>query len=158
MAGDLRVLGFAAASGRVGFVLLSRGDVELLGMSRKASIGPAEASGYAAQRIEELRPDVIVTEKVVASSKKGGTTRTVIAAITAVADLAEVMNMDVVRGRMHATRFDEARKLAERYPAMQPYLPKVRKPWEAEPKALIYFEAIALIESALGRQSADPTA
>ena len=145
-----RVLAMAAASGRVGHVLLNDGKVAEFGMSRKASSGPAAARAYAAQRIETLRPDVVVTEKVLCNSKKGPKTRDIILAITSVADVADVQNAEVARGHAHANRFEEAQDICLRYPAMLPHLPKVRKPWEAEPKSLIYFEALSLIESLCG--------
>lgn len=148
--GERRVLAIAAASGRVGHVLVIGSNVADLGMSRKASLGPTAARTYAAQRIEDLRPDTVITEKVLRRSKKGEKTRAIIAAITSVADLADVLNMEVVRGRSHPNRFAEAKELAGRYPALRPYLPNVRKPWEAEPKTLIYFEAVSLVETALG--------
>ena len=150
-----RVLTISAASGRVGHVLVEKGRVVDLGMSRKASSGPTEASAYAAQKIEMLRPDYVVTEKVLRKSKKGDKTREIIAAITSVADVADVMNMAVARGHSFVNRFDEAADIVERYPEMRPYLPKVRKPWEAEPKTLIYFEAISLIDSAFGMESSN---
>ncbi|MFC6637403.1 hypothetical protein GV827_17580 [Sulfitobacter sp. JBTF-M27] len=151
---DRRILSIAVASGRVGHVVLEGANVVHLGMSKKASMGPAEARAFTAQALEDRRPDVVVTEKVLKKSKKGSKTRSVIKAITEVADCADVLNFEVSRGRSHDSRFDEARELAARYPKMEPYLPSGRKPWEAEPKTLIYFEALSLIESALGRISA----
>ena len=70
-----RVLAIAVASGRVGHVLVEADKVVDLGMSRKASSGPIEARTYAAQRMENLRPDVVVTEKISRKSKKGKKTR-----------------------------------------------------------------------------------
>lgn len=151
MGPDCRIMAIAAASGRVGFILLIGNAVVDRGLSRKASTGPSEAATYAAERIEQLRPDVVVTEKVPARSRKSAKTRAVIDAITAVADLADVLNIAVVRGRSHDNRFAEAADLALRYPEMQRCLPKIRRPWEAEPKTLMYFEAMSLIESAFGQ-------
>lgn len=145
-----RVLTIAAASGRVGHVLLETRKIVDLGMARKASTGPVAARVYAAQQIENLRPEVVVTEKVLSNSKKGEKTRSIIAAITSVADVADVESVEAVRGRSHKNRFEEAADIARRYPELRPYLPAVRKPWEAEPKPLIYFEAIALMESVFG--------
>ena len=149
------MLAISVASGRVGHVLLEAGKVADLGMSRKASSGPTEARGYTAQRIEILRPDVIVTEKLLRKSKKGEKTRAIIAAITSVGDVADVLNVEVARGRSHKNRFEEAADVVGRYPEMRPYLPKIRKPWEAEPKTLIYFEALSLIESVFGEARPD---
>ena len=152
MENDRRVLVIAVASGRVGHVFLDHREVVGHGMSRKASTGTSEAGAHAAKLIENFRPDIVVTEKVLANSKKGDTTIEVIEAITSVAEMADVTDLNVVRSHSFDNRFNEARDLAERYPEMRPYLPRTRKPWEAEPKALIYFEALSLFESALGRK------
>ena len=74
-----------------------------------------------------------------------------IRSIGAVADVADILSVEIVRGRSFRNRFEEAADMVKRYPEMSPYLPSVRKPWEAEPKALIYFEALSLIESLLGQ-------
>lgn len=147
---DRRVLAIAVASGRVGHVLLEQRRVINLGMTRSASTGEAAARSFALQKINDLEPEVVLTEKVLAQSRKGDRAKTVIATIAEVASLAQVEHLSVVRGRSHENRFDEATDLARRYPALVPYLPPRRRPWEPEPKALIYFEALALFESAFG--------
>ncbi|MFC6639893.1 hypothetical protein [Sulfitobacter sediminilitoris] len=150
------VLAFAAASGRVAHVLVVQGTVKSVGMSRKASVGPKEARAYAARQIERFRPDNVITEKLLARSKKGAKTRRIIEALRSVAELADVESIAVVRGQAHANRFVEAQDLARRYPTLQPYLPKVRRLWDPEPKTLIYFEALSLIEATLGQAPSLP--
>lgn len=145
-----RVLAIAVASGRVGHVFLDDGAVADLGMSRKASTDQVAAQAYAAQQIEVFRPDLVVTEKLTVKSRKGGKTRIIIDTINSVVDMADVLNADVVRVRVHTNRFEEAADLVTRFPKMRDYLPEVRKPWEAEPKALIYFEALSLVETFFG--------
>jgi len=150
MTAKLRVLAFAAASGRVAHVLVVKDRIKSLGMSRKASMGPMEARAYAAQQIEQMRPDIVITEKLLTTSKKGARTRQIIDALRAVAELADLESIAVARGQVHVNRFAEARDLARRYPTLRPYLPKVRRIWEPEPKTLIYFEALSLIETTFG--------
>jgi len=151
-----RVLAMSAASGKVGHVLVLNDRVVDLGMSAKASKGPTEARTYAMQRIELLRPDVVVTELLMRTTKKGDKTRSIIEALTSVANVANVSSMEVARGRSQANRFEEATDLAQMFPAMRRYLPKVRKPWESEPKTLIYFEALSLYVAAFGQASQAP--
>lgn len=146
-------MSLAAASSRVAYVLLADAQVIALGMSRKASYGPDTARSYAAQQIEDNRPDVVITEKVLKGSRKGPRTRAIIAAMTSVADVADVMSIEVVRAQSHADRFEEARDLARRYPALHAYLRSARKPWDPEPKTLIYFEALSLFEAAFGKSA-----
>ncbi|KCV82452.1 hypothetical protein ATO10_05906 [Actibacterium atlanticum] len=137
----------AVASGRVGHVLIERGQVIDKGMSSTASQDIAEVRRFAARRIELLRPDIIVTERLPNDSKKGLKTRMVITAMTAEAEASEPPSLVVERVRRTHNRFEEAAQLCRVYPEMQILLPRKRKPWESEPKALIYFEALALIEA-----------
>lgn len=157
MTGKRRVLAFSAASGRVAHVLVVKGHIKGLGMSRKASTGPGEARAYAAKQIEQARPDIVITEKLLARARKGAKTRGIIEAMRSVAELADVDSIAVVRGQAHANRFVEAQDLARRYPMLQPYLPNPRRLWDPEPKALIYFEALSLIESTFGTPSSSQT-
>lgn len=149
MTGD-RVLAVAAASGRVGYVVLDDMTASISGLSRKAATGPAEAAACAATWIEQFRPVMVITEKVPASSKKGERTRSIIAAISGVAETADVLNLAVIRAQVHRNKFEEAAALAEAHPELAHLLPKARRPWDSEPKAIIYFEALSLAHSALG--------
>ncbi len=88
-------------------------------------------------------------------SKKGERTRTVIAVIAAVADVADVAHIAVVRWQGHRNKFAEAAALAEDHPRLAHLLPKVRKPWDPEPKTTVYFEALALVLAALGDPKID---
>ena len=150
---DRRALAIAAASGRVGYVLLEDMRPELWGLSRKASRGAVDASEVAANWIERIRPDLVVTEKILAGSAKGPKTRDIIAAITAVAELADVLDLQVARHQAYPSKYDEAKALAADFPELAHLLPDERKPWQSEPRTMIYFEALALALAALG----DPT-
>lgn len=150
MAARRRVLSIMAASGKVGYLLLENRRVVTKGLSRKASIGEAEAATSAAHWIEQLRPDVVVTEHIPKRSRKGANTRAVTDAIAGVAELADLRHVRVVRGHSHANKFVEAAALAKAFPELAPLLPAPRKPWDSEPKPIIYFEALALALSALG--------
>ena len=144
------VLTIAAASGRVAYVLLKDMHVSAWGLSRKASNGPDDAALCAARWIEWLRPDVVVTEKITKGSKKGARTRSVTSAITAVADRADILNVEVVRGRSYPSKYAEAHGLARDFPELAHLVPKRRKPWDTEPRTTVYFEALALALAALG--------
>jgi len=145
-----RVLTIAAASGRVGHVLLEDMVVATWGLSRKASRGAGEAEISAAGWIERLRPDIVVTEKILPGSRKGDRSKTVIAAITAVADLADVLNIEVARWQGYESKFAEAKALAEDHPKLAHLVPKVGRPWDPEPRTTLCFEALALALCALG--------
>lgn len=150
MAPRQRVLTIAAASGRVGFVCLEDMTVQTWGLSRKASRSETEAAACAAAWIEQLRPDVVVTEKVSARSRKAARTRSVIAAIGDVADRADLLHICVPRWQGYPTKFVEAEELARVHPELAHLVPKPRRAWDPEPRTTVYFEALTLAHSALG--------
>lgn len=150
MATEQRVLTIAAASGRVGFVLLDDMIVQVWGLSRKASRGEAEAAACATGWIEQLRPDVVVTERVLPRSRKAARTKSVIAAIANVADRADLLHIRVSRWQAYSTKFEEAEALARVHPELRQLVPKPRRAWDPEPRTTVYFEAVALAHSALG--------
>lgn len=139
-----RILAIAVATGRVGYVLLKGRRLRDWGLSRKASTDPAHAVAQAKRWIEELEPDVVVTEKVAADSRKGEKTRSLIAAIAALAERVEVMGISVRRPRQFANKYDEAEALVAWYPELAPWRPTREKLWQAEPRSTVYFEALVL--------------
>lgn len=150
MAGRQRVLAFAAAAQHVGYLLLEDMKGTAWGISRRASRGGADAAAWTADLIESLRPHVVITEKVMRSSKKGPRTKDVISAMTAVADRADLLNLEVARPHVHETKFEEASALAKSHPELAHLLPEERRIWDPEPRRMIYFEALALALAALG--------
>ncbi|MEQ8964879.1 MAG: hypothetical protein RID91_03570 [Azospirillaceae bacterium] len=145
-----RVLTIAAANGRVGYVFLDDTVVLTWGLSRKASRGPDEAAARTAQWLETLRPDVVITEKITRRNRKGDRTKAVIAAIRSVAEMADVLAIEVARVQSHQNKFEEAVEIAAIFPELARLVPKYRKPWQTEPKTTVYFEAAALVLSAFG--------
>ena len=109
-----RVLSIAAASGRVGYVLLVDRKISTWGLSRKASANQDHAATRCANWIERLRPDVVVTERVLNRSKKGARTRAVIAAMTEVAEIADVRNIVVSRMRTSLRKPPSSRRIFRR--------------------------------------------
>lgn len=139
-----RVLGIAVASGRVGYVLMFQGKPCQWGLSRKAAKSEEEATKRVTAWIARFRPDVVVTEKVSVSCRKGEKAKSIIQAIAGVAADAEVYDVSVPRPHQHANKFAEAEALADRFPALRPWLPPPRKLWDSEPRKTTIFEAVAL--------------
>jgi hypothetical protein len=140
----LKVLAIAAATGRIGYVFLIGGKLRDWGLSRKASKSPALAAEQTKLWIEQLNPDVVVTEKVAATSTKGAKTRYLIEAIARVASNANLLDVCVTRIDEFKNKYDEAKHLGERFPEMSIWVPRPRRIWEPEPRNTILFEALAL--------------
>lgn len=140
----LRVLAIAVATGRIGYVFLKGGELCDWALSRKASRDPKAAAEKAQEWIDELEPDVVVTEELPKRSRKGSRTRAMIEAITRVAERANVLDITISAVRVSRNKYDEAERLAERFPEISAWAPAKRRIWESEPRNTIYFEALAL--------------
>jgi hypothetical protein len=139
----LRVLSFAAATGRIGHVLVWGEKLLDWGLSRKASLTPALAAQHAEKLIRILRPDVVVTEDVPKTSSKSSKTRAIIEAVARVAERARLLDVRT-RPQLFPNKYAEADHLAEQFPELKPWKPKRRMLWDSEPRTTVLFEALAL--------------
>lgn len=144
MAGP-RLLSIAAASRRVGHVFFIGGRLIYWGGSDMAIRSPEYAARTTRKWIGKFRPQIVVTEKIEAGSRKGENTIKVIGAIAKVAADAPLSDIAVPRIRHFESKYEEAKAIAKRYPAIAHLLPKKRPAlWESEPRQMIFFEATAL--------------
>lgn len=154
MAGS-RVLAIAAGSGRIAYVLMVKGKPFDWRLSRKASTSPKLAATYAKDWIDRLRPDVVVTEKITKQCRKGEKTKALIRVVANVAANEEVFDVEVVRPCDYRNKYVEAQEFTNRFTELRPLLPRTRKSWEAEPRAITYFEALALALVVIERNGND---
>lgn len=149
-----RVLGIAAASGRVGFVLMFRGKPCQWGLSRTAAKTATEAARIAKDWIIRFRPDVVVIEEITGKCRKGKRAKANIAAIASLAADAELYDVSVPRPHRFRNKYAEAEALAERFPELRPRLPKKRPLWDSEPRNTTIFEALVLALEVVDREQA----
>jgi hypothetical protein len=150
MAG-LKILAFAAASNRVGAVLLVGDKLMDWQMSSKASRDSVIAAAYAQKLINILTPDIVVTERPEDAKRKGLRTKDIIDAIAVTAANNYVLDVSVKRGQKYANKYAEADALAERYPDLAAWKPEKRRFFDNEPRNTVLFEALALAEFVLNR-------
>ena len=142
----LKILAIAVATGRIGYVFLKGKKLRDWGLSRKASKAPELAARQAQTWINELKPDVVVTEKIEAGSRKGRKSKELIAAIARAAAHNYLLDVSVRRLRAFKDKYTEAKALAAEFPELVPWLPKKRRIWEPEPRNTVYFEALVLAQ------------
>lgn len=148
MAG-LKVLAIAVAKGRAGYVFLSSGELLDWNLSVKAVKSANDVVGWAQGLISDLKPDVVVTEKITENCRKGRKAKGLIMAVVEIASHNYVLDVSVERPRHHACKYEEAQELAGRYPELNGWLPKKRRYFDSEPRQTILFEALALAEDVL---------
>lgn len=152
-----KVLALAAATGRVGYVYFIDGEPVHWVISHKAATSPLLAAKQTAEWISLLAPDLVVTELIGARSRKGSNTKYLIAAMADTAREVDCKDHSVPRVQHYANKYEEADALAARFPMLLAWLPNRPRIWEAEPRNMILFEAVALALSIIeeGETSAE---
>lgn len=142
-----RILAAAAASGKTAYVFFVDGRLKQWGMSRKASKSAGHASSVMKQWIDQLRPDVVITEDIQYADKKSEKTKSIIDAMACTADKEPTVNsLRITRQQHYQNKYDEAEALAQAYPILKAWVPKPRRFFDNEPRNTVLFEALALAD------------
>ncbi|MEX0957312.1 MAG: hypothetical protein WDZ83_19115 [Rhizobiaceae bacterium] len=139
-----KVLAIAAGTGRVAYVFFVGQRLHYWQLSYAASHSPTDAARYAKAWIEQMRPDVVVTEKVTMRSRKGRQAKMNLEAIVRVAERELLFDIQVERPHRFPNKYTEAEAFAERFPELARWVPRKRRLWDPEPKNITIFEALAL--------------
>jgi len=146
----LKVLAVAVASGRAGYTFLEGTQLRDWGITEKAVKNTSELVAFVQQLINELRPDVVVTEKCNPDCMKGSRTKRLIKSIIELASHNYVLDVSVPRPRRFQSKYEEAEELVSRHQDIVGYLPeRKRRFYEFEPRSMILFEALALAEEVI---------
>ena len=144
-----RLLAIAAATGRVGYVFFIGKHLTDWRVSEKAAKSSEKAAGEVEKWINQLQPDVVVTEKVGRRAKKDGKTLEINAAMARTAEHNYLLDVAVERDPVLPNKYDEAKAQAKRFPEIAAWLPKKRRFFDNEPRNIVLFEALTLAESIL---------
>lgn len=124
-------LSIAVASGRIGYLYLTDGEVRDWGISTVAAKSTGAAKSKTDFLIETYRPSLIVTEKLSAHIRKSGRTIANLHAVEETAQGADAQHIAVERVQYHANKYIEMNALAEKHPVLASWLPAKRKLWES---------------------------
>lgn len=144
-----RLLALAVTSGRVGAVFFIGPKLLDWRMSEKAARGMAEAAEYVSRLIEELSPNVVVTERIDRVRNKGSNTKELIEGMALAASESETLDLVVERPWRFKNKYDEIEALTERYPDLGKWKPKRRRFFDNEPRNTVLFEALVLADEVL---------
>ncbi|MEM6902643.1 MAG: hypothetical protein AAF556_05335, partial [Pseudomonadota bacterium] len=140
----------AVATGRAGYVCLYGSEVIDWGIIVKATRNSADLVSYVQELISTIKPDVVVTEKLGETCRKGKRSRCLIQAIAELASHNPVLDVAVDRQRSFPSKYEEAVYLVGKHPDLTGYLPsRKRKFYEVEPRRMILFEAVVLAETVI---------
>jgi hypothetical protein len=139
-----RILTVAVASGKVAYVFLIDGKLKDWHCSRAASLSAPKGRSLLRRAVARFEPDLVVTEDPFKPTRKFGSSKDVLFALVQELTDSATPHHLVQRDQQFANKYDEARALAKRFPAIAPWLPKTPKIWEAEPVSAIHFEALSM--------------
>lgn len=149
----LRVLGLSASMGHVAYVYLDGENLLDWEISREAAQSTSKADKYVRKLIKKLKPDFIVTEDVTCVVHKGDAMKAIIETITRTANHSVPLNVTIERPKHFKNKYEEAQQLTQKHTDLKPWLPAGRRCWEAEPRTMVAFEALALVEAVKRPQS-----
>lgn len=140
---ELRLMAFAAASGRVAMVFFVGQQLMDWRVSESASKSADQAEAWTETQIKALKPNVIVTENTAQTHRKGENARSTIEVVSEVAKTLNLLNPRVRRQHDYANKYEEADAIAELYPVLKQWLPKRRRFFDNEPRNTVLFEAMS---------------
>lgn len=146
---SLRLLAFAAVSGRVAYVFLIGDRLWDWRVSDTAAKSTGDAASWARCQIDDLVPEIIVTEQIAFAAKKGEPAKEVIQAIGQLAEDTRLLDVRIKRERPYQNKYEEAEAIAESYPLLTNYVPQKRWFADHEPRHMVLFEAMALALSVI---------
>ena len=122
-------------------------------ISERAAGSTTKATTWLQRHVDELKPNVVVTEDPKTAKKKGQKSIAIIEAVGNLAANAELLNAMVPRRHDYDNKYDEADALAALYPELKPWVQRRRWFYDNEPRNTVIFEALSLALSV----SRDPT-
>jgi len=143
-----RVLSVAVRNNRVGFVLLIDGEPMQWGKSRLAFRGAKTAGRILSEWISKTCANAVIVEDPQTAQRKGRKSKAVMRRLAATAEKSRVEVMMVRRAFRHPNLYLEMCAFVERYPIMEMVGASERRAWDSEDPNYVYFEALALAESA----------
>lgn len=145
----LRFLAVAVAKGRVGYVYIADGELLDWGLSVKAVKSSNNLAAWLQRLINDLKPDVVITEKDTVNCRKGKRAKRLSATARELASHNYVLDVSVEKQRDHVCKYTQAQALVVRYPELEGWLPKKRPYFGSEPRNTILFEALAMAEQVM---------
>ena len=139
----LKLLSIAVGSGKVAYVYLVGDQLMDWRISNRASVSPKTAARMMQMWINDLKPEVVATEKISTAKRKGDKTKNLIVAMANIAAINHLLDVSVAREHHFSNKYEEAAALADRYPELLPWVPKKRRFFENEPRNTVLFEALA---------------
>lgn len=113
--------------------------------SRKGAMSVGGSCDVLTSWIAHFKPDCVVLEDHQNAGRKGAHKRKLLRELDAVVDASEAKKITAIRTKTHANIYDAAAELVQQHPTLRPYLSAKPPIWEAEPRNMVFFEALGLV-------------
>jgi len=113
-------------------------------LAYRASKSPAHAQARVKAWLKFYKPDMVLTEDLAGSQRKGLKAQGLILAIKEAVVEKGVEHRETLRNQPFANKYDQIDYLCERFPQMKAVQPEKRKIYDAEPSYITLFEALAM--------------
>lgn len=151
-----RVLALDPAPRGIAFVALEGRDYLLdWGIPTLKTRHTKEAVQKTKVLLDRFRPNLLVFEHV-DGSRRGRRARKILTKLTEEAELADLPVVEVSRAQVRehfadtdGTKYEIALALADRFPELEPRLPRKREPWMSEDARMNIFDALSFATTAL---------
>ena len=118
-------------------------------MSRQGGADPDAAVAVLRQWLALYRPEMVICQNPDAPGRKGRLAIAILMALSRALEDAAVQEIFVTPNKHHANVYVEAQALIRCYPTFPKAPPKQPPIWCAEPRSIVYFEALALAHEVL---------
>lgn len=146
----LTVMALAAHHNRIGFCFLIGKQPMDWQLSFLSARSPAKAKAKAMRWIKFYSPDVVITEDIEGSQRKGMVTQDLIGALKDAALENDVQHIEARRTQPCANKYVHIDQLCAQFPQMKAIQPRKREIYDTEPPVITIFEALSLAKETLG--------
>ncbi len=143
------VMAITASHNRIGFCFLIDRQPMDWQLAHKAAQSPECTKQKVLEWLMFYAPDVVITEDLSGSLRKGRKAQHLILAIKDAVLEADVQHIEVTRAQPFANKYDQIKNLCEQFPQMKAVAPRKRKLFETEPPYTTIFECLALAQQVI---------
>lgn len=141
------VMALSAHHDRIAFCFLIDRQPMDWQMAHVAAKSPELTTKKVAQWLEFYAPDIVITEDLNGSVRKGRKAQRLIVAMKNAALATNAQHIETPRTQPFANKYEQIDQLCAQYPQMQAVAPKKRRIYEKEPPAITIFECLSMAKS-----------
>lgn len=113
-------------------------------LAHRAACSPQEVKNKVRQWLVFYAPELVISENLSGSFRKGRKAQGLILAIKQVVDEVKTPHVEIERSQPFANKYEQIDRLCDQFPQMTAIQPKHRRIFDAEPPYITIFEALAM--------------